>query len=130
MVCHGASLFSDRVDVPGLADHWLRKIRRMVELSLGARERHGTERFVDVSYYDLVGDPMAELARIYESVGLAFDSQVEERARETLGRQTRDRFGRHRYRREDFGLTRELIEDELGFYRRRFDIPFEEARAP
>jgi hypothetical protein len=72
---------------------------------------------------------MAELARVYEAAGLAFDPQAQQGARETLRRQARDRFGRHRYRREDFGLTRELIEGELGFYRRRFDIPFEEEAA-
>ncbi len=129
MVCHGASIFSDRVDVGELTGHWLRKIRRVVERSLAARERHGTARFVDVSYYDLIGDPMAELARVYEAVGLDFDVQAEQLAREALRRQVRDRFGRHQYCREDFGLTRDLIEGELGFYRRRFNVPFEEEAA-
>ncbi len=125
MVCHGASIFSDRLDVGELSDHWLRKVRRVVERSLAARDRHGEARFVDVSYYDLVSDPITELGRIYEAVGLEFDGQAEQHARDALARQSRDRFGRHRYRLEDFGLTPTLIEERLGFYRKRFDIPFE-----
>ena len=113
MVCHGASIFSDRVDVVELAGHWLGKIRRVVERSLAARERHGAARFVDVSYYDLIRNPLAELARIYEVVGMAFDSDAQGRARETLRRQERHRFGRHRYRREDFGFTRDGIEEDM-----------------
>jgi hypothetical protein len=50
------------------------------EAALAARERIGTERWLDVSYEDLVAQPVAELHSLYEKLGLTFDESAREYA--------------------------------------------------
>ena len=70
MVAHGRGLFSDHVDPREVGRHWLRKVRRMIDRSLAVRDGGAASAFVDVSYYDLVADPLGEVRRIYAHAGL------------------------------------------------------------
>ncbi len=125
MVAHSRGMFSDHVDPEEIAKHWLRKIRRMVELSMQFRHRAGDDRFVDVSYYDMIKNPSAELQRICLKAGIDFDAQAARRAEAFMKQNPQNRFGRHAYRLNDFGLNEEIIENHLRFYRKRHEIPFE-----
>ena len=59
MVAHGRAIFSDRVDTGEIARHWCSKTRRMVELTEAVRCDADPDLFIDVSYYDLMTDPIA-----------------------------------------------------------------------
>ena len=125
MVCHGASVFSDDIDAQAFSDHWRRKVMRMIDRSMDARTPSTEARFIDVSYYDVVDNPIGQLKRIYDASGLAFDAAVEAHARDLMTRQVRNKYGRHVYRMEDFGLSKKQIERDFGVYRERYAIPFE-----
>ena len=125
MVAHGRGLFSDRVDPREIGAHWLAKTARLVELTARAREAADPHRFVDVSYYDLVDDPMAQLRNVYERAGISFEEDARRVAERTANRNVQHRYGRHVYDAGSFGLTREEIEDRIAPYRRRYDIPHE-----
>lgn len=125
MVSHGRGVFSDDVDAKEVARHWLRKVNRLMQLSMDVRERCRQPRFIDISYYDLVKDPITQLARIYEFAGITFDKEAAEAAEATSKRNVQHRYGKHVYRLEDFGLTRDGIERQYAFYRRRYGIPYE-----
>ena len=125
MVAHGRGLFSDRVDPREIGAHWLAKTARLVELTARAREAADPHRFVDVSYYDLVDDPMAQLRNVYERAGISFEEDARRVAERTANRNVQHRYGRHVYDAGSFGLTREEIEDRIAPYRRRYDIPRE-----
>ncbi len=125
MVAHGRGLFSDRVDPREIGAHWLAKTARLVELTARAREAADPHRFVDVSYYDLVDDPMAQLRNVYERAGIPFEEDARRAAERTANRNVQHRYGRHVYDAGSFGLTREEIEDRIAPYRRRYDIPRE-----
>ena len=125
MVAHGRGLFSDRVDPREIGAHWLAKTARLVELTATAREAADPHRFVDVSYYDLVDDPMAQLRQVYERAGIPFGEDARRAAERTANRNVQHRYGRHVYDAGSFGLTREEIEDRIAPYRRRYDIPHE-----
>lgn len=125
MVCHGAGMFSDEVDVLQFSAHWQRKVGRLIDRSLKSRTPENSGRFIDVAYNDLIGDPIGELRRIYLHAGVAFDEEVEQNALQLLERQVQHKFGRHSYRLEDFGMSREQIERDFGFYRERYAIPYE-----
>jgi hypothetical protein len=125
MVAHGRGVFSDHVDPEEVARHWVRKVLRVTERSMASRERWGDERFLDVSYYDLLADPIAEVKRIYRLAGLAFDEGAERAARSTHAQNVQNKHGRHRYRLEDFGLTEAMIDRDFAFYRERYGIPRE-----
>lgn len=125
MVAHGACIFSDDVDADELAEHWLVKIRRVLERSMAVRARLPDHYFLDVSYYDLVAEPIKVLEAIHSFAGLEFGQAEERAARETSERNVQHRFGQHRYSLTDFGLDAERLEAELGFYRSHYGVPFE-----
>jgi NAD(P)-dependent dehydrogenase (short-subunit alcohol dehydrogenase family) len=128
MVAHGRGLFSDHVDPREVGRHWLRKVRRMIDRSLSVRDGGAASAFVDVSYYDLVKDPLGEVRRIYAHAGLALTPEAEDAMRQVLAREVQHRHGRHDYGLREFGLNASMVEDELGDYRRRFAIRHEKAQ--
>ena len=125
MVAHNRGIFSDHVDPKEIARHWSRKARRMVELTIQSRDKADADRFVDVSYYDLMKDPIAQLRRIYLKAGIDFDTEAVRQAESFMKKNPQNRFGRHAYRLSDFGLSEEIIEDHFSFYREKYEIPFE-----
>lgn len=125
MVAHGHGLFSDRVDPHEIGAHWLAKTCRLVELTARAREATDPRRFLDVSYYDLIDDPMAVLGKVYERAGIPFGPDARKAAERTATRNVQHRYGRHVYEPESFGLSPEVIEHEMAAYRERHGIPRE-----
>ncbi len=122
---HGRGLFSDRVDPREIGSHWLAKTVRLVELTDRVRQTADPRRFVDVSYYDLIDNPMAELAKVYERAGIPFGPDARQAAERTSSRNVQHRYGRHVYDAGSFGLTREAIEDRMAPYRQRHGVPVE-----
>jgi hypothetical protein len=125
MVAHGRGVFSDHVDAKEAASHWVRKVRRMIEKSMEIRKQRGEEHFLDVSYYDLLDEPIKELERIYNFAGIEFTDKTATAAKQTTVRNVQHRYGHHRYDLEDFGLSRQEIEKQFAFYRNHYNIPHE-----
>ena len=69
-------------------------------------------RFFDVSYDDLVADPVGTAEAVYAHFGLPFGGAAADamRALGTGGRAP----GAHRYTLADFGLTQEQVEERFG----------------
>ena len=125
MVAHARGILSDHVDPGVIAGHWCRKMRRMVDMAMQARTKNDPGRFIDVSYYDLVDDPIAELQRIYRQTGIDFSDEAPRKAGEFTQENKQNRFGIHAYRLSDFGLNEEIIEEYFSYYRQKYTIPFE-----
>ncbi len=125
MVAHGRGMFSDAVDPHEIARHWCRKTRRMVEFTMQTRDRSSADQCIDVSYYDLVEDPIAQLRRIYRRAGIEFSAEAGGIAERYVEAHPQNQFGKHTYRLDDFGLDDETIETNFSHYRERHAIPFE-----
>ena len=76
-------------------------------------------RWVDVSYYELVENPMAVVNAIYERLGWRLEPTAAADMQSWLERQAeqRRREPPHRYRLEDFGLTAERVDAAFAPYR-------------
>ena len=125
MVAHARGMLSDDVDPDEIGQHWYRKTRRMVQRTMRARVDTEAGRFIDVSYYDLTRDPIAELRGICEQAGIAFDDEAERGAARCMEANPQNRFGRHAYRLADFGLTEQVVDEAISSYREKHAIPFE-----
>jgi len=125
LVAHARGMFSDCVDPFEIGEHWFRKTRRMVQRSAQARKGAADRRFIDVSYYDLTRDPIAELRRICGQARIPFDDEAELAATRCTEANPKDRFGKHVYRLSDFGLSEQLIDEAFASYRQKHAIPFE-----
>lgn len=125
MVAHGRGMFSDHVDPVEIGRHWCYKTHRMVEWAMKTRAETPGGRFVDVSYYDLVRDPIAQLRRIYDIAGIDFDDEAEGLAEKYVAANPQNRFGKHHYRLEHFGLSGQTMDETFAAYREAHAIPFE-----
>ncbi len=125
MVAHGRGIFSDRIEPMEIGRHWCRKTRRMVDLTMQARAGADGARFHDVSYYDLMEDPIAEFKGICRHAGIGFDDNAEREADKYMKANPQHRFGKHAYRSSDFGLSEEIVDETFSAYREKHAIPFE-----
>ena len=125
MLCHARGVFSDHIDVREVAGHWLAKTARMIECSMYVRNKTGRGKFLDVSYYDLAADPLAEIRRIYDWLGKELNERTVSVMRQHLNHNPRHKYGVHRYGMEQFGLDEDKVERLFAEYRRRFGIPRE-----
>lgn len=130
MVAHGRGVFSDRVEPREIGSHWLRKVRRMLDRSQSVRAASSHASFVDISYYDLVADPIAQVQHIYARAGRALTAEAEAAMRTLLESAVQHRYGRHSYSVRDFGLSPARVEETFGDYRARYAIRHEQAASP
>ncbi len=125
MVAHGRGMFSDHVDPLEIGRHWQDKTGRMVNLALDHRSRMAPGTAIDVSFYELMDDPIGELRRICSLANIDRGEEAAAAAESFLRLNPRNRFGRHVYDMVDFGLSRDSIEAGFSHYRREYDVPFE-----
>ncbi|WP_419552895.1 SDR family NAD(P)-dependent oxidoreductase [Candidatus Poriferisodalis sp.] len=127
MVAHGRGIFSDSVGPTEIGRHWCYKTHRMVERAMQTRAETLGGRFVDVSYYELTDDPIGEVRRICELAGIGLGKRAEREAEQYLAANPQNRFGKHNYRLEDFGLSEQVVDETFAAYREAYAIPFEAA---
>jgi hypothetical protein len=125
MLTHLQMIFSDEVDPHQVAEHWLGKIENMALRALATRERVDDRGFIDVSYYDLIKDPVPQVARIYQAAGLEFSAATLSAMQASRRVNKQHKYGRHKYSLADFGLTEDDVESRIATYRARFDVPYE-----
>ena len=123
MLAHGRGIFSDRVDPAEIGAQWSAKSVRMVTRSMAERARRDKQQFVDVAYADLVADPLAQVERIYAAAGLPLAGELPGRLQRFMGRNPQHKHGRHRYKLEDFGLERRVLDAGFAAYRQRYNVP-------
>jgi hypothetical protein len=78
-----------------------------------ARTPSASARFYDVRYDELVSDPLATIAGIYDHFGMALTAEAERRMREYVVAKPKGKHGAHRYEFSDTGF-------DVGEERRRF----------
>ena len=125
MVWHSNRIFSRHTTASDLAQHWLRKTRRMIKKTMDYRKEHGSDRFIDLSYYDLTSDPPAALETLYARLGLRFSDDRRRRVRRVLAHHRKNRYGVHHYSRAAFALDPTVWRQAFAEYRAAFDIPHE-----
>jgi hypothetical protein len=125
MMGHSRALFSDRVDANEVGDQFGAKAIRAVSRLMDARDRLGSDAFLDVLYQDVVADPMKQVRRVYDFVGLDLEVSTEAAMQSWLHDNAQTKHGVHHYRLEDFGLTREQLDPQFRAYRTRFGVPVE-----
>ncbi len=81
------------------------------------------ERFVDVSYTQLVSDPIGALGPALEQMGLSMTDAYAAAVRDYLDHKPKGKYGVHRYQPEDWGMTAEGIRDATAQYIERFNLP-------
>jgi len=125
MMAHSRAMFSDRVDPIEIGKQFSSKAIRAVERSMKARARLDPGAFLDVLYQDVVADPLKEVRRVYDFIGLELEPETEAIMQLWLRNNTQTKHGVHGYRLEDFGLDRESLDPHFEAYRSQYGVPVE-----
>jgi hypothetical protein len=116
----------NRTDMQLLGKTQLEFWKDMLNRYIEARDEFDQKRFIDVQYKDLVRDPIGTVQKIYEYFGYNFTSDFEERMKEYLYQNPKNKHGIHKYYPEQFGLDAGMIHKAFAEYMKRFRIPKEE----
>jgi len=97
---------SDHVDQQALGELWAPVWAEGLERTRAVRAARPDDRFVDVDYPDLIGDPLGTVRRIYAGFDLELTSVAEAGMQRYLDEHPQHGAGVHRYTLEQFGLDR------------------------
>jgi hypothetical protein len=97
-------------------DRWAMALERLTAL----RQKIGDERFIDVSYRDLLQDPVGQARTVLTALGLTLDAEGEAAVNAWLAENARDQRASHVYTAADFGLDEDEMKAAFANYSRRF----------
>jgi hypothetical protein len=104
------------LDLDALGQSWLDFWADAAERAVMVRGTSDLRRFHDVTYDDLVADPLGEVRRLYAVAGLLLTSTAQQRMERWLDRHHRRRRPRHPYDLARFGLDRATVDARFRAY--------------
>ena len=115
-------LYEDKVDRHAVAawllDIWATRLNRGLEV----RRAHDPKQFFDLHLREILADPVAAVQRVYNHFGIQMTPEAEQGFRTWKDENPRGKYGEHRYRAEDFGLSDDMIAERFGPYMEHFQI--------
>ncbi|HTZ69968.1 MAG TPA: sulfotransferase [Acetobacteraceae bacterium] len=114
--------FLGSVDKAWIAENCPWQAGQHVERALNSRDRLGEDRIVDVHYGPLMRDPIGTMRVIYKALGDEFTEAAEAGMRAWLIDNPQDKFGRHEYKLEQYGLSVAGLTPLFERYLARFDV--------
>ena len=98
--------------------------RASVAKAMRSRAAIGDERFLDISYHDLMHDHLRTVERIYDWAGLTVSDEHASRIRNWLRDHSATKHGQHRHSPEQFGMDADTINAQFADYREKFGFGF------
>lgn len=103
-----------------IGQHWLRKNKRLVKYCQAYKDEN-QDQFVDVKYKDLVKDPILTAQNIYKELGLTWSDEHTELSKAYCIEHKKNKYGKHVYSLEDYGLNDRIIKDAFSSYYERYE---------
>ena len=98
--------------------------RAAFEKGMAARDQAGEGQFFDVSYHDVMHDPVGTVRRIYARFGVTLGEAHSEAIRTWIADNPATKHGAHKHSPEQFGLDAESINRRFAPYVERFGFGF------
>jgi energy-converting hydrogenase Eha subunit C len=120
LIALARSAASDDIDsahVGATALDWFLASSRRAE---AARATLTAPRILDVTYANLLADPIGTVRAIYDRFGYPFTAEFERRMRDWLARNPQHKHGVHRYSLAQFGLDPARVRAVTEDYRRKY----------
>jgi hypothetical protein len=119
------AMHADRVDLPRVGAQWLQRMGWTNDRAMAARGSWASEggegdRVTDIGFDAAVDDPIGQIARVYDALGLALTAQAEGAMRQWLKERPREA-SRPRYTLADYGLHPDQVEERFRLYNKRFE---------
>jgi hypothetical protein len=111
---------SARIDDKAVGDFWFQRLVNWMRRFEAARTAIGEERFIDISYRDVVREPLAQAERVLARFGIPTDETVEKALAEFMAGNKREQRPAHDYAPERFGLSEDAVREAFSDYRARY----------
>lgn len=111
-----------KVDAEWLARDYPWQAAEHANRIMDFRDRHGEDRIIDVHYADLLNDPVAETKKLYAKLGDEWTAEAEAGIQRWVDDNPQDKFGRHEYKLDQFGVTLQQLEPMFERYLSRYDV--------
>lgn len=95
-----------------------------VEKAMRSRAIIGDERFIDISYHDLMANHLHTVERIFDWAGRSLSDTHAEAIRDWLANHHQTKHGAHKHSPEEFGLDADTINKQFAAYREKFGFGF------
>ncbi len=115
MMHYSKKMFQDSSNPHAIGQHWLRKNKRLVKHCQAYKDKN-QDQFIDVRYKDLVRNPIIAAQEIYKKLGLEWSDEHTTLAEAYCIEHKKNKFGKHTYSLDDYGLSEEIIKDEFRTY--------------
>ena len=86
------------------------------------RDKYGEDRVIDVHYADMINDPMGTMKTLYAALGDEWSTEAEAGIQSWLDDNPQNKFGKHEYKLDKYGLTKEGLEPLFERYLSRYDV--------
>lgn len=104
------------IDPTVIRDTWLRIMSYSIDNFVRLRAKEGVDAVIDVSFRDLVGDPLPAIKRIYDFAGAAYTRETEESAAAWHRNNPQHSEGKFEYDLADYATTEADIESRFAAY--------------
>lgn len=119
------SMSTDTPPLEWIAENCLWQAQEHAARAMDYRDKHGEESMIDVHYADLVDRPMETMENLYAKLGDPFTDEARSGMQAWLDDNPQNKFGRHEYKLDEFGLSEKLVRDTFERYLSRYDVASE-----
>jgi hypothetical protein len=89
------------------------------------RDAHGEDSIIDVHYAQLMREPIETMRKLYAALGDDFTPEAEASMRAWLADNPQDKYGRHKYKLDAYGLSVETLRPMFERYLSRYEVETE-----
>jgi hypothetical protein len=114
--------YRGKVDLEWISQNYPWQAVQHSDRIMDARAAIGKDRIIDVHYADLMREPMETMRKLYESLGDELTPAAESGMRAWLDDNPQDKFGKHEYKLERFGLTVESVRNRFERYLSQYEV--------
>nr|WP_231614121.1 sulfotransferase [Mycobacterium nebraskense] len=115
------AMHADAVDVHRVGAQWLQRMGWTNDRAMATRDgwSDDRDRVTDIGFDEAVADPIGQVARIYDAVGLPLTAEAADAMRRWLKERPREA-ARPAYGLETYGLRPEQVDERFTLYNKRF----------
>lgn len=91
-----------------------------IEAALNVRNNADPKKFYDVSYVELVKEPISVVKKVYEYFGYTFETKMEDNIKNWLLENPKNKHGLHNHSLENLSLSQDFVRKEFSAYYEHF----------
>lgn len=120
-----SATFTDADHRAQIGQRWVNVLTQCVDRLAAFRDGRPDHPIIDVQYADLMGDPVATVADIYEAAGWSLDDRAAKAMRAYVAANPQGKYGAHQYDLAEFGVDEAAIRERFAGYVDEYDVPLE-----